>query len=69
MLITFNIFENNTSWNATIHQLNSDILKRHVLTNGKVNDLNLNFSYCEESSMGSITNKDDIQLGEFIVFS
>ncbi|KII79383.1 hypothetical protein [Vibrio renipiscarius] len=69
MLITFNLFENNTSWNATIHQLNSDILKRHVLTKGKVNDRNLNFSYCEASSMGSITDKDDIQLGEFIVFS
>ncbi|ROV59130.1 hypothetical protein EGH82_15140 [Vibrio ponticus] len=68
MLITFNIFKNNTTWSANIHQLNSDILKRLVLANSPLSELDLDFSFCEETSMGSITGKDNSQVGEFIVF-
>ncbi|GAB2645321.1 hypothetical protein BIY22_00930 [Vibrio panuliri] len=68
MLITFNIFKNNTTWSANIHQLNSDILQRLVLANSPLSELDLDFSFCEATSMGSITGKDNSQVGEFIVF-
>ncbi|OXX72701.1 hypothetical protein B9J87_07915, partial [Vibrio sp. V19_P1S1T109] len=55
------------SWNATIHQLNSDILTRHILSqiNCNLDTLHLNFIYDEESSQGQILNADDKLIGHF----
>ncbi|MGF1723363.1 hypothetical protein [Photobacterium nomapromontoriensis] len=67
MVVNFNIFKNAVSWNAIIHQLNGDILLRHVLMKGNVDNLDINFSYCEESGEGKITNSDDTLIGNFLV--
>ncbi|AEH33131.1 hypothetical protein LL266_02455 [Vibrio anguillarum] len=65
MNIHFNI--KHCSWNATIHQLNSDILTRHILSqiNCNLDTLHLNFIYDEESSQGQILNADDKLIGHF----
>ncbi|GAK86055.1 hypothetical protein JCM19238_3645 [Vibrio ponticus] len=39
-----------------------------MLANSPLSELDLDFSFCEETSMGSITGKDNSQVGEFIVF-
>ncbi len=52
-----------------MHQLNSDILKRHVLVLGKVSDIDLEFHYCEQSGKGQILNRKGRQLGSFMVQS
>ncbi|WP_454442607.1 hypothetical protein [Vibrio bathopelagicus] len=69
MNITFNLFKDNLSWSGVIHQLNSDILKRHVLVNGNVGSVEMRFSYCEATSTGSITDQHDDVLGEFIILA
>jgi hypothetical protein len=62
------MFKTNTSWNSTIHQLNSDTLLRHILTKDKETHHTLNFSYCEASSAGNIIDSKDNKIGEFIVY-
>ena len=41
MIVNFTIIKNETSWNASIHQLNSDVLLRHIRMNGSVTDFDL----------------------------
>lgn len=67
MIVNFNIFKGAVSWNALIHQLNGDILLRHVLMNGNVDNIDIDFSYCEESCEGNITNSDDQIIGNFSI--
>ncbi|MDN3682199.1 hypothetical protein QWZ04_18000 [Vibrio tapetis subsp. quintayensis] len=69
MTVDFNIRENNVFWTSKMHQLNSDILKRHVLVLGKVSDIDLEFHYCEQSGKGQILNRKGRQLGSFMVQS
>lgn len=69
MKITFNLFKDNLSWNGIIHQLNCDILMRHVLVNGNVDDMNMTFSYCETTLTGSITDQHDCVIGDFSVLA
>ncbi|MGO2343967.1 hypothetical protein [Vibrio litoralis] len=69
MKITFNLFKDNLSWNGIIHQLNGDILMRHVLVNGNVDDMNMTFSYCETTLTGSITDQHDCVIGDFSVLA
>ena len=69
MNITFNLLKDNLSWSGVIHQLNSDILKRHVLVNGNVDCVEVRFSYCEATSTGSISNQHDDVLGEFSILA
>ena len=67
MRIEFNIVKSNTQWGVTTHQMNSDILLRNVLTKGKVSDLNLQFSYDEHTSKGTIANSSNQIIGDFLV--
>ncbi len=67
MRINFNIFKGNIQWGVSTHQINSDILQRNVLTQGNVSDLNLQFSYNESISKGTITNANNQVIGVFIV--
>ncbi|MBW3697620.1 hypothetical protein EK599_18205 [Vibrio sp. T187] len=69
MKITFNLFKDNLAWDCIIHQLNSDVLRRHVLVNGNVDGVNVKFSYCEATSTGSITDQHDSMLGSFSIFA
>lgn len=69
MKITFNLFRDNLSWDRIIHQLNGDVLRRHVLVSGNVDDMNVKFSYCEATLTGSITNQHDCVLGNFSVLA
>ncbi|MGF1752253.1 hypothetical protein L4C33_01505 [Vibrio makurazakiensis] len=69
MKITFNLFKDNLSWDGIIHQLNSDILRRHVLVNGNVDDMHMKFSYCEMTLTGSITDQHNGLLGDFSILA
>ncbi|MBD1557731.1 hypothetical protein HC752_12385 [Vibrio sp. S9_S30] len=68
MRIEFNIFKSNLQWGVTTHQINSDILLRNVLTKGNVSDLNLQFSYDEHTSRGTIANTSNQIIGDFLVY-
>ncbi|MUI52948.1 hypothetical protein [Aliivibrio fischeri] len=67
MKVNFTIFKNNMSWDALIHQLNSDVLLRNLLMKGQLDSLDVDFSYCEETGEGSITNSDNQTIGNFMV--
>jgi len=67
MRVNFNIFKGETSWNALIHQLNGDVLLRHVLMNGDVDNMNVNFSYCDETCEGNIINGENQLIGNFSI--
>lgn len=69
MKVKFKLLKNNVSWDTVIHQLNSDILLRHLLLKGNVDDMNVSFSYCESTSTGRIQNKNSDILGSFFIFS
>ncbi|MGF1692724.1 hypothetical protein [Photobacterium kagoshimensis] len=68
MTVNFNIFNGNISWSALIHQLNSDILLRHILMKGNVGTIDLKLSYCEETGKGNIINKDNQLVGNFSTY-
>ncbi|MEC6799108.1 MULTISPECIES: hypothetical protein [Photobacterium] len=67
MIVNFNLVKNQRTWSANIHQLNSDVLKRHVLINGNVDNLDISFSYCEKTSAGNITNSSNKVIGNFYI--
>ena len=68
MIVTFNLLKDKHSWNSSIHQLNSDVLLRHVLLKGNVECQDIHFSYCEKTSQGKIKNSNDKLLGNFSIF-
>ncbi|EJL6926033.1 hypothetical protein NMT03_002073 [Vibrio alginolyticus] len=47
--IEFNLEQPQTSWNAKIHQLNGDILRRHVLPKLLSHSFMIDFEYCEKA--------------------
>ena len=67
MKVNFNLFKDAISWESHIHQLNSDILLRHVLMNGNVDNIHLIFSYCETSCEGNIKNRENEIIGSFAI--
>ncbi|CED57874.1 MULTISPECIES: hypothetical protein [Aliivibrio] len=67
MKVNFTIFKNNVSWNALIHQLNSDVLLRNVLMKGNLDSFDIGFSYCEETGEGNITNSNNQAIGNFSI--
>ncbi|MGF1728503.1 hypothetical protein L4D19_02810 [Photobacterium kasasachensis] len=69
MIVNFSIFKSNYSWTSVIHQLNSDILTRHVLMKGNVDNVGVSFSFCEETREGAITNNQDDVIGSFSISS
>ncbi|MDO6498308.1 hypothetical protein [Photobacterium sanguinicancri] len=68
MTVNFNILKGNISWNALIHQLNSDILLRHILMCGNVDTVDLQLSYCEDTGKGKILNNDNQLIGNFSTY-
>ena len=67
MTVNFNIFKGKISWNALIHQLNSDILLRHILMNGNIDNRNIELSYCDETCQGKIINSENQLIGNFSI--
>jgi len=65
--IEFNLEQPQTSWNAKIHQLNSDVLRRHVLPKLHSNCYKINFNYCEKTQFGTILCDSGSKLGSFTV--
>ncbi|KQH89534.1 hypothetical protein AMR75_12325 [Vibrio fluvialis] len=65
--IEFYLNHNELSWSEFIHQLNSDILRRHIFQKLTVFDRNVSFSYCEQSSCGEILNGQGESLGKFFI--
>lgn len=67
--IHYHLYSRSTSWSASLHQLNSDVLKRHVLPQLNTDDLDLHFSFCEVSESGQFQNSDGVVLGSFHIES
>ncbi|TKF16504.1 hypothetical protein FCV43_18120 [Vibrio genomosp. F6] len=65
MNILFTIYTNNTSWNATIHQLNSDVLYRHVMHSGNLSNSSIHFTYDEFEKSGKILDQNEHNIGQF----
>lgn len=62
------ILENpQTTWNARIHQLNGDILRRHILPKLQSTSIFIEFNYCEKACEGTILSESGSKLGHFIV--
>lgn len=67
MLVNFHLEKENTDWSAEIHQLNSDILKRHILPRVSLTSHFLDFEYCDETGAGKILESTGEIVGEFTV--
>ncbi|MFT5705128.1 MAG: hypothetical protein ACI8SK_001083 [Shewanella sp.] len=67
MKINFNIFKGNISWDALIHQLNGDVLLRHVSMKGNLDSRNVDFAYCDETCQGTIVDNQNQLIGNFSV--
>jgi len=65
--IDFHLHQENVQWSANIHQLNSDVLKRHTLIKLQTFEDDLHFSFCETTNEGEIFSSQGHQLGTFLV--
>ncbi len=65
--IEFNLEQPQTTWNARIHQLNGDILRRHILPKLQAASIFIDFTYCENSCEGAIISESGLILGNFTV--
>ncbi|CAH0535109.1 hypothetical protein VST7929_02770 [Vibrio stylophorae] len=65
--INFHLYRHALSWSATIHQLNSDILKRHILPRLDHASVDLDFSFCERTHTGQILCSQGAPLGTFAI--
>ncbi|MGR5286540.1 hypothetical protein ACP3V5_14580 [Vibrio maritimus] len=65
MKIVFKSTIDNHTWETETHQLNSDILLRHFLSKAKTKDLHIDFSYCELTQCGVITDRHEQIIGHF----
>ncbi len=65
--IEFNLEQPQTTWNARIHQLNGDILRRHILPKLQSNSILIDFKYCEKTCEGVILSESGSELGSFII--
>ncbi|WP_434355596.1 hypothetical protein NF212_11140 [Parasalinivibrio latis] len=68
MIVKYHMLQNQKVWDATMHQLNSDTLLRHIQMKGGVADTNLNVRYCEETQKGEISDSNHAIIGNFQVF-
>lgn len=64
-VIKYSLHHGDISWSATIHQLNSDVLKRHILPKLHASQFDLNFSFCEFENSGQIKDSYGNVLGNF----
>ncbi|UGA56582.1 hypothetical protein [Vibrio sp. VB16] len=67
MIVSFTMLKDEISWDAPIHQLNSDILLRHIRLNGNVDSIDIELSYCEKTCEGDITNSNNQLIGNFSI--
>ncbi len=67
MIVSFTMLKGEISWDAPIHQLNSDILLRHIRLNGNVDSVDIELSYCEQTCEGDITNSNNQLIGNFSI--
>lgn len=67
MTVYFHMFQTSKIWQAAVHQLNSDILLRHIRVNSEVGNSPLAIHYSEDSHTGQILNQDNGIIGEFMV--
>ncbi|MEZ8141390.1 hypothetical protein A1OO_22140 [Enterovibrio norvegicus FF-33] len=65
--IDFHLEQENASWNAEIHQLNSDVLKRHILPKITSTNRNIDFEYCDKTCSGKIIEPSGNVVGDFTV--
>ncbi|EDP59545.1 hypothetical protein [Vibrio sp. AND4] len=65
--IKFHLNHPDISWNAKIHQLNGDILMRHILPKLQSTRYLINFKYCEKTNSGDILCDAGSKLGSFII--
>ncbi|QUJ70155.1 hypothetical protein KDD30_18650 (plasmid) [Photobacterium sp. GJ3] len=67
MIVNFTLYQTNVSWSSKIHQLNDDVLMRHVQVKGQMASRDVGFSYCEASQTGEILSADERIIGQFSV--
>lgn len=65
--IKYYLHHNKTSWSSTINQLNSDVLKRHILPKVTTDSFDLDFSFCELTNQGEIRDPQGLVLGSFYI--
>ncbi len=63
--IMFCLQQEQLNWSAHIHQLNSDILKRHIFPKLYSKQHNLEFTFSESTQMGNILSATGVKLGFF----
>ncbi|EGQ9843276.1 hypothetical protein FYU92_04205 [Vibrio cholerae] len=63
--IHFHLLKNDLRWSSKIHQLNSDILQRHILPRINSNHYPIYFDFCEIEQSGRILSDSGIELGHF----
>lgn len=66
--IEFYLENEQLTWSARIHQLNSDILRRHIFPKLHSIQLDLDFTFSESNMMGDILSGTGIKLGTFKVY-
>jgi len=69
MIVNFHILKGAVSWSSTIHQLNSDVLLRHIRFNSHLNEFDFDFSFCEEQGKGQVWDKNNQKVGDFSICS
>lgn len=67
MIVNFTLLKGTISWNADLHQLNSDNLLRHIFINGQLDDHNVSLSYNEKIAQGNIINIENEVIGHFSI--
>ncbi len=65
--IEFCLENEQLTWSASIHQLNSDILQRHIFPKLHSKQHNLEFTFSESNMIGSILSTTGVKLGTFKV--
>ncbi|MEZ8101219.1 hypothetical protein [Vibrio bivalvicida] len=71
-VVNYGLYNGGIAWSATIHQLNSDVLKRHILPRLNTSLFDLSFSFYElenyelENS-GEIKDSYGKVLGDFYI--
>lgn len=65
--INFKLEKYDLDWSTEIHQLNSDILTRHILSKTQHGLFDLDFEFCEKSNQGSIFSRCGNKIGAFSI--
>ncbi|PWI33810.1 hypothetical protein DI392_06295 [Vibrio albus] len=66
--IEFYLEDEQSNWSESIHQLNSDILRRHIFPKLHSKLHNLEFTFSESNMMGDILSDIGFNLGTFKIY-